>query len=239
MTDEEPLEFDAEGTLSEKPVRTPYAGWDVDPLDAFDDDPAPARSALVTLLVRVVLVVVVLIIIALLATPRSAAVIPSSVVVSPHFGPLGEADRQPTGAPREPQHWLVGGRTGAGGPNALHIAGTDRGAPIIPAAVRSAQATYCKPTPTHCQSWGGDAKVAAVFSFRFGDRPYKVRVHRGDAHVDVLVVSHCECAGRDDLIDLSASAFLELAPLRLGRIEVTIEDLRTIASEPLPPTDAE
>lgn len=96
---------------------------------------------------------------------------------------------------------------------------------LPPSAVILAQATWCKPTPTQCQNWGGDAKVAGVHSFTFGDVPYWVRVTRGSKHVDVLVVSHCACQDRSDRIDLSASAFLELAPLSRGRIDVEVMDI--------------
>ena len=96
----------------------------------------------------------------------------------------------------------------------------------------SGTATYCAPTPRYCQSWGGKAKLGAVQSFRWGDRPYTVTVClRDDPErcVAVRVVSHCAC-GRT-LIDLSPYAFTRLAPLRLGRIHVTVSTL-----PPLPPT---
>jgi hypothetical protein len=104
-------------------------------------------------------------------------------------------------------------------------------------ALYSASATWCAPTPTQCQGWGGDAKLAAVNTFRYGDEPYWVRVWRGAKHVDVRVVSFCECGGSPFAIDLSVSAFVVLAPLERGRVDVTIEDLRGVAGVPLPQTD--
>lgn len=96
----------------------------------------------------------------------------------------------------------------------------------VPAPTRyRASATWCAPTPTQCQDWGGNAKLGAVYGFRFGDRPYPVRVSRGGNAVVVTVVSHCACRGTDAAIDLSPSAFVELAPLSRGRIDVTVEVL--------------
>lgn len=88
-------------------------------------------------------------------------------------------------------------------------------------AIWTADATWCAPTPTHCRDWGDGAMLAALNSFRHGDRPYWVRVARGDRHVDVLVVSHCGCPTGG--IDLSPAAFRQLAPLSRGRIAVTIQ----------------
>jgi hypothetical protein len=92
-----------------------------------------------------------------------------------------------------------------------------------PAAIYNASATWCAPTPTQCQSWGGDAKLGAVFGFRFGDEPYLARVWHGQDYVDVLILSHCACRGTHNAIDLSPSAFRVLAPLSRGRIDVLVE----------------
>lgn len=97
-------------------------------------------------------------------------------------------------------------------------------------------ATYCAPTPTRCQSWGGDALVGAVPSFRFGDKPYPATVCRGGRCVEVTVVSFCACGqrgGKDTVIDLSPAAFRRLAPLSRGVIDVTL----TYGGVPLPATD--
>jgi hypothetical protein len=107
----------------------------------------------------------------------------------------------------------------------------------IGTALYSASATWCAPTPTQCQSWGGDAQLGAVFGFRWGDEPYRVRVWRGDRSVDVLVVSHCACGGTHNAIDLSPAAFRVLAPLSRGRVDVAVEDLRGMPGVTLPPTD--
>ena len=100
-------------------------------------------------------------------------------------------------------------------------------------------ASYCAPTPTHCQSWGGGAMLGAVSSFRWGDRPYDVRVCRADARTRctvVTVVSFCGCPdGR--VIDLSPAAFRRLAPLSAGLVRVTVERLGPATTPP--PTNTE
>lgn len=104
-------------------------------------------------------------------------------------------------------------------------------------------ATYCAPTPTRCQSWGGDARLGAVPSFRWGDKPYQVTVRHGDRTTTVTVVSYCGCGdrhGTPTVIDLSPRAFRDLAPLSRGVIDVTL----TTGGRPepritLPPTDSE
>lgn len=95
----------------------------------------------------------------------------------------------------------------------------------IGTALYSASATWCAPTPTQCGGWGGNARLGAVFTFRFGDEPWWARVWRGERFVDVLVVSHCACRGTDAAIDLSPAAFAALAPLSRGRIAVAVEVL--------------
>ena len=99
-------------------------------------------------------------------------------------------------------------------------------------------ATWCAPTPTHCQSWGGKAKLGAVQSFTWGDKPYSVRVCRvGGACTTVRVVSFCACG--NTLIDLSPFSFRKLAPLSRGRIHVTVERISTPGLPVLPPTSTE
>jgi hypothetical protein len=90
-------------------------------------------------------------------------------------------------------------------------------------------ATWCAPTPTHCESWGGGRLVGAVRSFSDGDAPYFVQVCGFEGGrtscVHILVVSHCACGDRDGIptvIDLSPAAFAELAPLERGRIRVEV-----------------
>ncbi len=102
-----------------------------------------------------------------------------------------------------------------------------------PPAIAGGLASFCAPTPTHCQSWGGDAHLGAVPSFRYGDRPYRVTVCRQDHRstcTTVTVVSFCAC-GRF-LIDLSPAAFSELAPLSRGTVPVTISDAPSLTPPP-------
>lgn len=109
--------------------------------------------------------------------------------------------------------------------------------------VQTGTATYCAPTPRYCRSWGGTARLGAVQSFRWGDRPYSVRVClRGTSRcTTVRVVSHCACGST--LIDLSPFAFTRLAPLWKGRIWVTVERIGSAGergpSSTLPPTSTE
>src|SRR5258707_12644873 len=62
-------------------------------------------------------------------------------------------------------------------------------------------AAWCAPTATRCQGWGGHVLLGAVRSFRWGDRPYRVRVVAGNHSVVVTVVSFCACTG-SRVIDL-------------------------------------
>ena len=101
----------------------------------------------------------------------------------------------------------------------------------------SGTAAYCEPTPKYCRTWGGDAHLAAVPTFRWGDEPYPLTVCRQDkpnvcAHV--TVVSYCACGTH--VVDLSLAAFLELAPKPAGVVHVTLSE----AVLPTPPsTDSE
>jgi hypothetical protein len=109
------------------------------------------------------------------------------------------------------------------------------------AATVGGTATWCAPTPNHCQSWTPGKFLGAMESFRYGDRPYNVTVRHGGKAVVVTVVSHCACG--NTLIDLSTSAFERLAPLSEGRIDVTVETGgRTVVVQgrpTLPPTSTE
>ena len=73
-------------------------------------------------------------------------------------------------------------------------------------------------------SWydDGPGLYAAVNSFRFGDKPYRVTVWYEGRHVTVVVRDHCNCytgTARERAIDLSPEAFAELAPLSRGLIK--------------------
>lgn len=170
------------------------------------------------------------------AAPRSAAqpVIPVATIQG---GTSGNLAAQPSGAPTDlsPVVPPSGGRRFPAG------APLPPPSPAItePPAIEAGLASYCAPTPTRCQSWGGDAHLAAVPSFRYGDRPYRVTVCRQDdlsRCTTVRVVSFCGCGNK--IIDLSPAAFRELAPLSRGIVPVTVQD----AAGPgitAPPTDTE
>lgn len=69
----------------------------------------------------------------------------------------------------------------------------------------------------------GPGYYAAVPSFSWGDKPYRVIVYYKDRSVTVTVRDHCGCyVGNADerVIDLSPAAFAELAPLSVGKITV-------------------
>lgn len=181
------------------------------------------RRALGSCLIRLLLVAFMLAALALATAPRSAAVIPS-----PGFSGYREADQPQTSAP-------LGGGSASGLPPAAAPVPLPSG-DLLGSARYSAVARWCAPTKTKCHGWGGQAKLGALNTFRFGDKPYTLRVWRGRRHVDVRIVSFCACANRADRIDLSPSAFARLAPLSRGVLRVEIEDLRGIK---LPPTDTE
>ena len=97
----------------------------------------------------------------------------------------------------------------------------------------------CTPYLTKAQGGRGGEQVwyAAVASFSYYAKPYRVRVCRKDQPTRcVTVVVRDECAGlcRRDLkkpwtsqsraIDLSPAAFSQLAPLGRGVLQVTIEE---------------
>lgn len=99
-------------------------------------------------------------------------------------------------------------------------------------------ATYCAPTPTHCQRWGGNAMLGAVPDYE--GQPYWARVCHGSRCVFVKVVSFCACgnrAGKATIIDLSPAAFRRLAPLWTGVITATVE--WPVGGPQLPATDTE
>ena len=97
----------------------------------------------------------------------------------------------------------------------------------------------CTPYLTKAQGGRGGERIwyAAVASFSYYAKPYRVRVCRKDQPTRcVTVVVRDECAGlcRRDLkrpwtsksraIDLSPAAFYQLAPLGRGVLQVTIEE---------------
>jgi expansin (peptidoglycan-binding protein) len=67
---------------------------------------------------------------------------------------------------------------------------------------------------------------AAVPEFKWGDKPYKVKVCRvkyPDRCV-VVVVRDCLCSKKTrNMIDLSPAAFMRLSTLATGRVLVTME----------------
>jgi hypothetical protein len=103
--------------------------------------------------------------------------------------------------------------------------------PPAPAKVTRGFASWCAPTRDKCRNWGGNAKLAAVPSFGFGDGLYPVHVCRADKPrvcTDPIVVSFCSCGTH--VIDLSPASFRELAPLSVGVVKVTVSP-----AVPLPP----
>ncbi len=77
----------------------------------------------------------------------------------------------------------------------------------------------------HDRSLPASAFYAAARSWRWGERPYQVRVCRLATCIVVTVRDHCGCPdGR--LTDLSPEAFRRLAPLSAGLVRVGVEGLR-------------
>lgn len=93
-------------------------------------------------------------------------------------------------------------------------------------------------------SWYDDGAgyYGAVRSWSWGDDPYAVQVCLADRPgtcTHVVIRDYCACGdrhGEATVIDLSPSAFRELAPLSRGIVRVTVSDPIDI---PLPPTDME
>lgn len=174
----------------------------------------------------------------------------------------------PQGAPQQGNRWSASAGTAPALPGAPHVeqrasfpavttvsgdAGSNPagGAPQPTPALTTAPsaepyqrgwATWCAPTPTQCQSWGGDARLGAMPSFRWGDAPFAARVCTdGTACTTVTVVSFCACGDRHGIptvIDLSPAAMEAIEPdyRRLGIVRVTVE----FPAGPrltLPPTD--
>ena len=109
-----------------------------------------------------------------------------------------------------------------------NLAGRPPAAPITePAAIEGGLASWYD---------DGPGLYAAVPSWRFGDRPYQVRVTAGDRSVVATVRDFCGCPG-ERIIDLSPAAFAELAPLSAGLVPVMVEDLGPGLTAP--PTDVE
>jgi hypothetical protein len=219
--------------MNRPPDRPQYPGWDLID-DAYEPEPEPvsrwdtarrrwaeAENRPVSHLVAKVVVLLCLCLFLatlylLVATPRSAAVIPSP----DRAWTVGESDQPRSGAPLMAASPAVTGSADPA-PSATPV-------PSPTGAVSSlvqAEATWCKPTPKYCQGWGGKATVGAVYGFTWGDEPYWVRVEYRGKKSDVLIVSHCACNNSHGYIDLSPYAFEKLAPLWRGRIDVTVRSL--------------
>jgi hypothetical protein len=180
----------------------------------------------IAVLAFVVTVALAIALIGWLTAPRPAAQVPA-------IDGRGDTPGQLTGAPTNP----VAEQFPAGAP----LPTGEIGEPLVSEAL-TGWATWCAPTPTHCQSWGDDAMLGAVPSFTFGDEPYPVQVcafEGGQANcVLVTVVSYCACGdrrGEPTVIDLSPAAFRSLAPLSAGIVRVVVDHVRPGLT--LPPTD--
>jgi hypothetical protein len=76
---------------------------------------------------------------------------------------------------------------------------------------------------------GEQVFYAAVGSWRWGDKPYRVNVCRpaNGRCVTVWVRDFCRaCKNKFGVIDLSPAAFRKLAPLGRGRIKVVVSEYR-------------
>jgi hypothetical protein len=203
-------------------TREPYAGWDVDPL-TVEADPEPPRRFGCSVFALVLLVLVA----GVPTSSEARTLLPPQAESGLRGVPASQTGNGPSAVP------MV--RGAAASQSGVRMAEVGTPNPTGAASsIYSASATWCAPTPTQCQGWGGNARLAAVNSFRYGDEPYWVRLWRGDIYVDVTVVSFCACRGTLHAIDLSPSAFKVLAPLSRGRIDVAVEVLVD-----LPPDEAD
>jgi hypothetical protein len=212
--------------MSRPPERPQRPGWD-DVDDALESIPQRVGSIdrfrlSVWLLIGAALVAFWIIVIALLAgafrpAPSSGQTTEPVDLSRPSSAALSGA---PTASPAP-------SRTEAPVPSPS-AAPTGEVGPVTPPVALAGWATWCAPTATQCQAWGGEAKLGAVPTFRFGDEPYDVVVvHRG-REVAVTVVSFCACRDRHGIptvIDLSPAAIAELTPTwqRDGVIRVHVE----------------
>jgi hypothetical protein len=184
-------------------TRDKFPGWtlDPDPLHIEPDPEPPRRFGCLSF------AVLLLVLVAGVPAPQGA----------PHGFVKGVV-----GATPAPRAALPGASERATSRSVVADAPTPTGAA---SSIYSASATWCAPTATQCQGWGGKATLAAVHSFRYGDRPYWVEVEYRGKVSPVLVVSHCACHDSHGYIDLSPYAFEKLAPLSRGRIDVTVRTL--------------
>ena len=137
--------------------------------------------------------------------------------------------------------------TGSGGPSLTphgiptHGVATWYGARCPKGVTNFGRVDTCTPYKTKEQGGRGGERIwyAAVASFSYYAKPYRVRVCRADQPTRCVTVTvRDECAGlcRRDLkkpwtsksraIDLSPAAFSQLAPLGRGVLTVTIEEFQ-------------
>lgn len=194
----------------------PQLPLDPDPLSVEEPDSPLGRAADSAFGCGLVLILLLLAVSVGGAAPRSAHVIPAaeSLRNATASGNLGL-----TGAPLVARlaARFDSGTGGAPQPAVAHAA-NPMPAPSSGSgtALFQTTATWCAPTPKLCHGWGGNARLAALPGF--SGKPYTVLVSYGSRRVLVSVVSVCWCG-----IDLSPSAFRELAPLSKGRIVVLVE----------------
>jgi hypothetical protein len=173
------------------------------------------RSGGVIVWIAVAIVVGFVLAVVFLAAPRSASsVSPRSAL---------------TGAPLSPTAPV--GRELPGGP----LSGAPRSA--IGSVLLGGKATWYDDGPGHYAAAGPVLREALGGDPAF--RGERVTVCSDDACVTVRLIDWCACGDRGGvptLLDLSADAFDELAPLGRGVIPVTIELAGSVPT--LPPTDA-
>jgi hypothetical protein len=221
-----------------------------EPVRRHVDEP---RSGGVIVWIAAAIVVGFVLAFVLLAAPRSAPYPgPSTAPVTgaeqtgaPHAGSglsvptgvnrLAGTARDPSNGHRSPGQWpaLVSGSSAMGAETA--IVGAPRSA--IGSVLLGGKATWYDDGPGHYAAAGPVLRDALGGDPAF--RGERVTVCSDDACVTVRLVDWCACGDRGGvptLLDLSADAFDELAPLGRGVIPVTIELAGSVPT--LPPTDA-
>lgn len=186
--------------------------------DAWNEGHAAGRSVMGLIVAAICGAIVgAMLVLALGATPRAAA---SPVVASTPPLDSGVAQRQ-SAEPRS---------------RASEVAGSNP-APGVTGGTPQPTGELGTAIATGTASWydDGPGLYAAMTGWRFGQKPYPVRVCRGATCV-IVTVRDCLCGRSDRLIDLSPEAFSRLANLSVGILRVTVEWLDDPSITPPPTT---
>lgn len=207
---------------------TPFDPQSGDPLSVPEDEPryaADLNDSRSCLVLGLGLLAIVLIGIAVLAAPRSG-----QTTVPGDVSPALSAAQ--SGAPQLAQHWLVRGRTAAGGLNALQNAGLLRptSSPAVanvatsggPSGLTASTPASISGPATWYRWHPGEAAAGPRLRAALGShwRGSIVSVCAGGC-VRVVLSDWCACSG-GRVVDLDARSFARLAPLNVGVLRVRV-----------------